>query len=76
MSYRFKLNTLDKRVIKLGYIPKAGETMLIYGKTYIIDSVRLRKANFYNMVVSEEIRTPVVIEAPKKKSFWSKILGR
>ena len=72
-SYRFKLNLPERIVLKLGYMPKVGETLTIYDKVYIIERIALVKANFYRMIVSEEVRTPIVIEKPKIP-FWHKIL--
>ena len=73
MNYRFKLNLPERIVLKLRYIPKVGDTLTIYGKVYIIENIILVKANFYRMVVSEEIRTPIVIKKPRMP-FWRKIL--
>ena len=72
-SYRFKLNLPERMVLKLRYMPKVGDALTIYGKVYIIERIMLVKASFYRMVVSEEVRTPIVIEKPKIP-IWRKIL--
>ena len=71
--YRFKLNLPERIVLKLRYMPKVGETVTIYGKVYIIEKIILVKANFYHLVVGEEVRMPIVIKKPKIP-FWHKIM--
>ena len=73
--YRFKLNLPERIVLKLRYMPKVGETVTIYGKVYTIEKIMLVKANFYRMMVSEEIKTPIVIKKPSIP-FWRKIIER
>ena len=72
-AYRFKLNLPERMVLKLRYMPKVGETLTICDKVYTIEKIILVKANFYRMIVSEEVRTPIIIKKPKIP-FWHKIL--
>ena len=82
MNYRFKIETPQKMVLKLCYIPKAGETLTIFDKVYIIEKVIPVKGNFYRMLVSEEIRTPIIIREEikmpiiKSETMWQKFIRR
>ena len=69
-NYRFKLNLPQATVIKLEYMPQVGETMELYGETYIIDKITPMKGNLYRMFIHKEVRTPIVI----KKPTWFQII--
>ena len=69
MSYRLKFNITGERFVKkVNTLPKEGETIILFGKSYIIKKLIQMKANFYRARLEE---MPM-----KGKSIWQRLFRR